>query len=319
MNKTYGLSTVIGFIGVTLAVPALADESNGIHGAAKAEYAAEKTIKGENITGPNDFCGQAIYTFPQPFPDIRLAFFGQLNTDPGATDAIPLSSANCKPDTILATTTDPVFLQFEQGEDTDPSLKNLPIRDVPAYVNRRGLRTHLGRNSDTHGLYPVQFVGDTKDDITLGQWLSAKGSMKYECESQTSSDVEVSLSKLIPNSLYTIWGWYKTVPPGETDATFVVLPLGGVPNTVAIDGKGRSSQFKRHLNYCPSEPTEDGSELLAVVVTWHPDGAVYGAAPSIDFVKGDYLNKDGVTIRTTFPVGVIGQDQMMFPVRLKKN
>jgi len=279
-------------------------------------YPVSSHIEGENITGPNDLCGSLVYTFPQPFPDIRLAFMGQLNPDPAATDVIPLSDVNCLPETVLATTTDPLFLLFSQGEDTDQSLKNLPLRDVPVYVNRNGLRTHIARNSDSPNLYPVRFVGDTEDDITLGQWLSAKGGMNISCESNTSSEIEVSLSKLIPNSLYTIWGWYKTVPPGSTEETFVVLPLGGVPNTVATDNNGRSNRLERHLSYCPMNKTADGSELLAVVVTWHPDGAVYGAAPSIDFVRGDYLNKAGETIETTFPVGVVGQDQMMFPVRL---
>ena len=302
--------------GLSLAVAALPLYADGDREHHASGYPMSKHIKGTNITGPNDLCGNMIYVFPEPFPNIRLAFMGELNPDSAATDAIPLSAANCNLDTVLATTTDPMFLAFNQGEDTNPSLKNRPLRDVPIYVNRNGLRTHIARNSESPNPYPMHFVGNTEEDITLGQWLSAEGGMSVHCDSDTSSRIKVTLSHMIPNSLYTVWGWFKAVPPGETDANFVVVPLGGVPNTVTTDDRGRSTTLERHLSYCPMNRTEDGSELLSVVVTWHPDGAVYGAAPSIDFVRGDYQNKDGVIIETTFPVGVVGQDQMMFPVRL---
>ncbi|MFK5947313.1 MAG: hypothetical protein QM500_00910 [Methylococcales bacterium] len=314
MNNKRKLISIISLVLATTSIPSFADDDYS-----NSDYPQSQHIEGTNITGPNDFCGHVIYTFPQPFPNIRLAFMGQLNTDPDATDAIPLSDENCEPDTILATTTDPVFLAFNQGEDTEQILKNLPIRDIPVYVNRNGLRAHLALKSEGNNLYPVRFASNTKDDITLGQWLSAEGKMKIKCESNASAEVEFSFSSLIPNSLYTVWGWYKTVPPGETEATFVVLPLGGVPNVVTTDKKGHAKGFERYLSYCPMNTTEDGSELLSVVVTWHPDGAVYGAAPSVDFVRGDYLDKNGSTIVTNFPVGVIGQDQMMFPVRLMEN
>ena len=310
------LSKQLSLIGLTLlglSLNAFADTKEDIN---RSEYPIKTNITGTNITGPNDLCGDIVYTFPQPFPDIRLSFMGELNTSEGATDVIPLTADNCVPETVLATTTDPVFLALNQGEDTDTRLKNLPLRDVPVYVDRTGLRTLIERNSDSVNPYPVRYVGDTSEDITLGQWLSAKGTMDIVCHSNSSSTINASLTKLIPDSLYTIWGWYKAIPPGATEPTFVVLPLGGVPNTVITNKKGKSSKFNRSLSYCPTNITEDGSELLAVVVTWHPDGAVYGATPSIDFVRGNYLDTNGQTIETTFPVGIVGQDQVIFPVRL---
>lgn len=205
---------------------------------------------------------------------------------------------------------------LSQGEDADPSLKNLKIRDVPVYIDRNGVRAHIAHNSNRNNPFPIHFVGNTEEDITLGEWLSAKGKMKILCNSRMQAEMKVDHSSLIPNSLYTLWEWWLTVPPGGKEATSVVLPLGGVPNVIMTDDKGIATTFIRDFSFCPLEPTLDGSELLAVVLTWHPDGAVYGVAPSVDFVRGIYERKNGTRITSTFPVGIISQDQMMFPIRL---
>lgn len=274
-------------------------------------------IAGIPTTGPNDVCGVPQWRLPAPLPaEAHFTFLGEVNTAPQAADAIPLTTANCRPETLLATTTDKGFQGFFGFPDADQRLKNRPLREVPVGNGLDGVRGALPEM----GVFPANPLPPTRslpnDPITLGDWFKARGTLKITCRNDGSSDVKAKFDNLIPNGVYTMFGIWKTALPGTTQIAFLPVALGGFPNVVAVDAEGAGS-FERHMDYCPKDPTPDGSVLMFVDLAYHADGAPHGGFPFTPVGKSTFQNADGSTFESTRPAGIATFVQMGFPVTVE--
>jgi hypothetical protein len=178
-------------------------------------------------------------------------------------------------DTVLGTYVDPTFLGlYGLTPDVVPAEQlNLPLNDVPVV---------LGPSGEEQAALPFIKEADIldysratpKSDITLGDWLSASGKAKLVCRKR-SSEVSIVMKNLIPNGLYTITGVFMS-PEGP-----VAIPLGGVPNAVTANSRGRAS-FKRDLNFCFNN-NESLGQLMIIDVTWHSNHTLYGTQTNLPF------------------------------------
>ncbi|MFK5947312.1 MAG: hypothetical protein QM500_00905 [Methylococcales bacterium] len=274
-----------------------------------------KVIEAVSVTGANSFCGKSIFKFPEPFPrDLQLIFMGEHNEAPNATDVIPLNHENCHADTILASTTDQGLIDLLGGEDADTRLKNRKFHDIPTYLGPDGVRRLIPRSTNSDSMFPPVKVGAEKD-INLGDWIKANGSMKISCMDNNTSTISIKFKELLPDSLYTLWGMYATFLPNQFQKQLIPVAIGGVPNAMSSDYKGRGI-FERTINGCPLMQLSDGSELMMIILNYHADGSVYGGDPDTGTKKDYFVLEDGVEFLSTHPAGILNQDQLIFPVRL---
>ncbi len=274
-------------------------------------------IKGINVTGANRLCGEPVMqldAIPAPLPgDFGGDFVGEFDPAPGATDAIPLSPTNCDDDILLATYTDDNFLSGLGVPEADNRIVNVPLRNVPVNATPNGIRLSL----PPQGVLPANPFPPTKsnpnDDITLSEWLSARGRMTLKCRADGTASVKIRFHNLIVNGVYSMWGLWATTPPGAPAATMVPLPFGGVPNAFIADKKGKA-QFERKIAYCPFDATPDGSRLLFVSTAYHSDGSLYGATAELPAFQVSFQEADGSIFQSTLPPGVVDHDLMNFPI-----
>lgn len=302
---------------ITLALSASA--TSAFAGGESRHGTAQRTwrIAGVPTTGPNDVCGVPQWSLTAPLPaEAHFTFLGQFNPDPNAVDAIPLTTANCVPETLLATTTDKGFQGFFGFPDADPRLKNRPLREVPVGNGLDGVRGALPEMGEfpANPLPPVRSVPN--DPIKLGDWFKAKGYLKISCNRDGSANVKAKFENLIPNGVYTMFGIWKTVLPGSTQTTFLPVAFGGFPNLVAVNGEGEGA-FERTLDYCPKDPSPDGSVLMFVDLAYHADGAPHGGFPFTPAGTSTFRNADGSTFESTRPAGIATFVQMGFPVTVE--
>lgn len=215
MNMTpvkIGMVLVTTFLTLLSPMTVCARDRDGREGGVRVWH-----IKGIPTTGPNDVCGEPVWQLPAPFPPRgRFTFLGEYDSAPGATDAIPLSSLNCKPDTILATTTDKNFLTFLGFPDVDTRLKNIRLREIPVIAGLDGVRANL----PTLGQLPPNALPPTRstpnNTITLGDWLKPRSSMTIRCFPDETATVRAKFENLVPNGVYGLYGIWKTTPPGAS-------------------------------------------------------------------------------------------------------
>lgn len=304
-QKSRSLFTVLLVLSTIFAVPLLAGP--------QGRQTRTLHVKGVAVTGPNDLCGEPIWFMPAPIPPtLHGTSVGQFNPSPGAVNALPLSPANCGGDILLATHTDPVFLAAIGFPDSDPRIRNIPLRQVPVIVTPDGLRLSI----PPIGALPPNAFPPTKsnpnDPITLGAWLRARGELTILCRPDGSASVESQFDHLIPHGIYSMWAVWKTTPPGAPGPGLIPLPLGGVPNVFSADKQGRGS-FERELAACPLDPTPDGSQFLFVSLAYHSDGSLYGAVPELPAGSVGFLTPGGVFM-SNLPAGLVNHDQVEFAV-----
>jgi len=226
-------------------------------------------IVADSATGANRFLGAPIRDLGEPF---GLAGFNNVFafTSNGTTPT-PLSEFT-DPTTVLATGVDEAFLALLglTIDDVDPDLLNVPYRQVPVNVSPDGnVRQALPATSSVPGI--IQAQANPTDNITLADWLRARGQAEVKCYSN-GAHVTMIFRRLIPNRLYTIWGVFAG-PAGLTAS-----PFGGAPNVFVTDNKGRA-KYRRQLSFCPFD--ESDSPLLFVDVVYHSDLQNYGAVPEL--------------------------------------
>ncbi|WP_281559353.1 hypothetical protein [Thalassomonas sp. RHCl1] len=281
-------------------------------GSYPANVIESKVIKGHITTGVNNYCGKKLFKFPDAYEslnDLSFQFVGQYDPDPNAQDAIRLSADNCQDDTILASTTDPgnvAWLQsFLDMPDADPRLKNIKLMDKPTYVDLVGNHGYIDRTRPEHS-NPVPYFDGPSEDITLGEWSQARGKYAFTCYDDGSAKTVARFRKLFPNTMYSMLGVW------DNAGQVVVQPFGGLPNVFITDKKGRA-RYEKHVNGCPLRPSDDGSELLYLIISWHPNASITGASSFITTAKATVIDKDGSTYESTQPPGIVIHDQLMFP------
>lgn len=236
-----------------------------------------------NITGPNSLFGNQLWSNPGPAGG-SFTFVAGYNPD--GPDPIPLT-AETPLDTLLATTFSPVLHAIVGLPDPDPSLLNVPINSTPVVVGPSIFaRAPVPDALDA----PPTSVTSSRKPVTLGQWLEASGKATIKCRRDGTTTIDLKFRKLIPNGVYTLW----------FETTFFPYPLGGVPNAMIPNAKGRAS-YSRTVAGCILEPVPGEDFITAITLEYHSDGQVYGGFPVPVLDPG-------------FASGVQAQDQLAFPV-----
>ena len=156
--------------------------------------------------------------------------------------------------------------------DIDPTQLNVPLRNVKVNTDLKGIQRVEPNPIETVGrLQPSQAAPATP--ITLSDWIQAQGTAVITCK-QDDAKVQLSLTGLLPNRIYSVWGLFG----GDNISPF---PLGGVPNTVVTNGRGRAS-FIRELNFCPMDSVRGQRPLIAIDIVYHSDHQNYGMVPELD-------------------------------------
>jgi hypothetical protein len=248
-------------------------------------------IKGVAVTGINRVLGEPIFDFGAPHGTVGFYTIGAYN--PNGPEPL-LLTPNSPPSTVLATAVDLGFLDVfgVKPEEVDPSLLNVPLRDVLVISDftgaKRPLRDHRASTQMDPGR-SISFAGP----ITLGQWLKAKGTGTITCPPKFLPKVDLAMEGLIPHGLYTAWGGMLT------DLGPRPIALGGVPNSFVADEKGRAT-FSARLNYCPLALRPGELPLSFIDILYHPDHTLYGAV--------------GELINAGYPTGTVTQIHIEYPV-----
>jgi len=238
---------------------------------ARSTHTSVRTIRGIAVTGLNQRLGEPLRDFGPPLGPFSFATVGAHN--PAGGEPLPLTPST-PADTLLATTADPTVLAVfgVDPSEIDPSLLNVPLRDVPINIDPAGeIRIPLDRAFAVPPLTPHQ--AEPNDPVTLGDWLRAQGEAVIRC-GRDGAVARLRMRHLIPNRLYTVWAAFAT-PAGPRP-----IPFGGVPNAFHTDERG-FGRFVRSLQYCPFEPTSDGGLLLSILAVLHSDHQVYAVEPAL--------------------------------------
>ncbi len=289
-------------IGIVLPIAAMADHSE----------TRRYSIRGDAVTGINDLCGLPVFHLPVPAglpPTIRATNLGEYN--PEGLLPIPLSPDNCHDDIVVSTTTDTAFLAAAGIPDVDPRIKNIPLREVPVVTGLDGSRSAVPSLTDVPGNALPPTKSNPNDQITLGEWLGARGRMHLRCRANGTARVRIEFRNLIPNGIYTMWGVWNTTPPGAANAQIVPVPLGGIPNAVVPNQRGRAS-FVRDLASCPKDIAEDGSQMMFATLAYHSDANMSGAVPEVGAAPSKFIAADGTEFSSTFAPGAVTHDHVVF-------
>ena len=318
MNNKWIHSKIICRILAIALVIAIAPASSKAGGKKKKDRQNVRTwnIEGIAVTGPNDVCGEPQWVIPAPFPpDAHFTLSGEFDPSPDATDAIPFSPETCDDDALLATHTSPGLNALGGFPDADPRLKNIPLRQVPITATLDGVGMMLpGMNDVPPNPFPPT-KSEPNDPITLGDWLCANGEMKVECYGDGTAKIKAKFRQLIPNGVYSFVATWLTTPPGAAEPTFVPLPFGGIPNSVVANRKG-NARMVRELNYCPMDPSPDGSIIMFLDLGYHTDGSTDGVFPQIVNEKGTFVGPDGELFESPKPPGIFAMPQLGFPINV---
>lgn len=231
-----------------------------------------KRFTGHAVTGANRFLGQPVQDYGPPLN--TFGFYNMAVYNPGGNTPIMIDE-NTPDDAVLATAVDPGFL-IAAGLPMsliDETLNNIPLRDVGINIGGDGeTRVTLPSTLEVDPTLPSQ--AESMAQITLKDWLRAKGSATFHC-SDDGHSVSIKVRNLIPNRLYTVWGLFETA-----EGKFKASTLGGTPNAIATDRKGNGT-FKRELGFCAMEQTESGANLIAMDIIYHSDHQVYAGVPGL--------------------------------------
>ena len=249
---------------------------------------ARQVIRSQPLTGSFQIYGQPRWDFGAPIGSPggpAGEHVAEYNPD---GDPIPLSpESRC--DAVLATQVHPSSPHY------DPALVNIPLNEVPVTVNGAGDTAFLPPISDAEITEHSRSLPN--DPVTLGDWLGAKGRAKIRCKGEDSARIRMKFRGLVPNALYTLWGFME-LPGGD----IAPRALGGVPNAFVPSANG-SGTFDRILNFCP---LAEDSPMLHIVLALHTDGSVFGAVPAM------------ADAETSKPVGVIVHAQAGFPINVEE-
>ncbi|MBV7326915.1 hypothetical protein KFU94_01375 [Chloroflexi bacterium TSY] len=110
--------------------------------------------------------------------------------------------------------------------------------------------------------------------FTMGEWLAGTGTGVYKVVGD-KAELELELSSLVPNGVYTIWCARMNLPP---NFEIIDLPCGaadGSENVVSADGDGALSYS---VSMDALEPTTEDS-LNVIAAAYHSDGNTFGSYP----------------------------------------
>lgn len=110
--------------------------------------------------------------------------------------------------------------------------------------------------------------------ITLQDWLAAGGSGTYTIKGN-NADLALSLAKLVPNGVYTVWCSRLTFPPNPKVVDRPCGAADGSQNSFKADSSGNAT-FNLKLQPLEASTKETAS---VIAIAYHSDGKTYGASP----------------------------------------
>lgn len=263
-----------------------------VHPAATAadrdDREGRRVIRSQPLTGSFQLYGQPRWDLGDPVGVLGGPAGEHVAEYNPSGDPIALS-AETSCDAILATRIDPESVHF------DPEWVNIPLHEVPVTVDGAGTTASLPTIGEGGITEPSRSLPN--DPVTLGDWLDAEGQARIRCRGDGHARIRMKFRNLVPNALYTLWG-FMALPEGGVGPR----PLGGVPN-VFVPNKYGSGRFDRVLDFCPMD---EDSPLFDIVLALHTDGSVFGAVPAM------------ADAETAKPVGVVVFAQSGFPVNVEE-
>lgn len=254
-----------------------------------------KTIEGVAVLGDNNAAQKAMFNIP----DLGPAYFNWVYAYNPNGSTPTLITPNSPKETILAGGIDPLAQAIGLiPAHVDPSMINVPIYQTPVVVDGAGTRAQVPSAAQQPGSTTSRSLPNKP--ITLGKWMQAKGTMKVRCFSDETATVEIRLSNLIENGVYSLWTIYLADRNGDGQTDGVApYALGGVPNVVVPDANN-NAVVTRKLGFCPlTDP-----KLIFIDVAFHSDGSVYGGAPDQPFATFSQPMGSVTHTHVEFPMNV---------------
>lgn len=254
-----------------------------------------KVIEGVAVLGDNNAAQKAMYNIP----DLGPAYFNWVyayNPNGSTPTIIP---ANAPKNTVLAGGIDPLAQAIGLiPAHVDPSMINVPLHQTPVVVDGAGTRAQVPSAAEQPGSTTSRSL--PSKPITLGKWMQAKGTMKIRCYADDTATVDIRLTNLIENGVYSLWTIYLADRDGDGQTDGVApYALGGVPNVIVPDANN-SATVSRKLGFCPlTDP-----KLIFIDIAFHSDGSVYGGAPDQPFASFSQPMGSVTHTHVEFPMNV---------------
>lgn len=225
------------------------------------------TVSGLAVNGWNRIFGD---------PAIQLRFVGPTAFAVGGVfnpDGPALEINNdTSPDALMASYAAPeVYLAFfgVPNAESVPN-QNILYENYPqlvAHDSQQGPLPQLADNPEWWG----KSNGARVKGLTVGQWLQARGRVKFTC-GPDGNYYTLTLRRMIPGGLYTVWGFYFDQESGELQPDFA---FGGTSANVFTANRRGSLRSSRDLSFCPLTVGDDERyQLVNLFVVFHPDGRV---------------------------------------------
>lgn len=266
---------------------ALAGEEDS-SGADRDVSGTMKHIRGVAVTGVNSVLGKPLFSWGAPFgASFNFPTLGVFN--PQGTDPTPLDS-NTPESAVLASWLDPTFLALlgkPPSYVVNPAWVNVPLRKVPINVS-----ISLDSKMALPGVRaagPIDLAqAEPSNDITVGQWMRGGGVATIHCAGERAT-LELQMRNLIPNRLYSVWGFMGApAPPGAQFPAGFPIPIGGTPNFFTTDKRGDAT-FERWIKFCPLDAqSPTGTPLLFIDVHFNAIDQTWGAVVTPGFIDGNW-------------------------------
>lgn len=244
--------------------------------------------KGVASTGLNRLLGQPIWRYPNleqfipmlgesvVFAGFKLAGAFDPVVGEGGGNSIGLTPTT-PGNALLASFLDEIGLGLVgiTPEKVPNDVLNIPVDDVAVLVGEDGVRRErVPCATQTGEAIQRTRAAPCGEPVTLKRWLRAKGVMRIKCFEDGMAKVRITMRKLLPNRMYSIWYATENFAAGP-EFFITAIPFGGVPNTVVTDRDG-SARFARRLGYCP----HDQARALGIAVVLRANGQNFGGVPA---------------------------------------
>ena len=163
-------------------------------------------------------------------------------------------------------------------EDGNGMVHRVAAKDVDAAMNAKIFGAKESPPFQPMNLEPTATYEKGIDlGMTFSEWLSASATGTVGCENGQAK-VDISLSGLAPNAVYTMWNFIDAEPP--TDPWQGILyPLGARDGSAATFNSDADGNARYQATFEPCLQVSGTQTMAGIAVAWHPDGKTHGASP----------------------------------------
>ena len=115
-------------------------------------------------------------------------------------------------------------------------------------------------------------------DVTLRQWLQARGTAKCTCEGGWGK-VSASFENLMPNAVYTMWHAFMAKDNVDNFIGTLDLPIGERDGTQSVFRTDASGKAQLDVKFEKCLQLTDSQLVSMLAIAWHSDGKTYGITP----------------------------------------